>query len=62
LRLNRDTSPNRFYPTSGTLLDFTAGGGGVRFKLSAKYRVNLRADFAWGRDTWNWGKGVGEAF
>ena len=24
LRLNRDTSPNRFYPTSGTLLDFTS--------------------------------------
>jgi hypothetical protein len=24
LRLNRDTSPNRFYPTTGTLLDFTS--------------------------------------
>lgn len=24
LRLNRETSPNRFYPTSGTLLDFTS--------------------------------------
>ena len=39
-----------------------AGGGGVRFKLSEKYRVNLRADFARGRDTWTWGMGVGEAF
>lgn len=24
LRLNRETTPNRFYPTSGTLLDFTS--------------------------------------
>src|SRR5215469_10776366 len=39
-----------------------AGGGGVRFQLSKQYRVNLRADFARGKDTWTWGMGVGEAF
>jgi len=39
-----------------------AGGGGLRFQVSKKYRVNLRADFARGRDTWIWGMGVGEAF
>jgi hypothetical protein len=27
-----------------------AGGGGVRFKLSTKYNVNLRADIAQGKD------------
>jgi Omp85 superfamily domain len=39
-----------------------AGGGGLRFQLSKKYGVNLRADLARGRDTWTWGMGVGEAF
>jgi len=39
-----------------------AGGGGVRFQLSKTYRVNLRADFAQGKDTWTWSMGVGEAF
>lgn len=39
-----------------------AGGGGLRFQVSKKYRVNLRADIARGRDTWTWGMGVGEAF
>jgi len=39
-----------------------AGGGGLRFQVSKKYRVNLRADFARGRDMWTWGMGVGEAF
>lgn len=39
-----------------------AGGGGVRFQLSKKYRVNLRADIAQGKDTWTWTMGVGEAF
>jgi outer membrane protein assembly factor BamA len=39
-----------------------AGGGGVRFQLSKAYRVNLRADFAQGKDTWTWSMGVGEAF
>lgn len=39
-----------------------AGGGGLRFQLSKKYRVNLRADIARGKDSWTWGMGVGEAF
>ena len=38
------------------------GGGGLRFQLSKEYRVNLRADFARGKDTWTWSMGVGEAF
>jgi len=37
-------------------------GGGPRYELSKKYHVNLAADFARGRDSWNWGVGVGEAF
>jgi len=39
-----------------------AGGGGLRFQLSKAYRVNLRADFARGKETWTWSMGVGEAF
>jgi hypothetical protein len=39
-----------------------AGGGGVRFQVSKIYRVNVRADFARGNDTWTWSMGVGEAF
>jgi len=39
-----------------------SGGGGVRFELSSKYRVNLRVDFAQGKDSHTWGVGVGEAF
>ena len=39
-----------------------AGGGGLRFQLSKAYRVNLRADFARGKDTWTWSMGVGESF
>jgi hypothetical protein len=38
------------------------GGGGLRFQLSKKYHVNLRTDFARGKDTWTWSMGVGEAF
>ena len=38
------------------------GGGGLRFQLSKAYRVNLRADFARGKDTWTWSMGIGEAF
>ena len=38
------------------------GGGGLRFQLSKKYHVNLRADFARGKDSWTWSMGVGEAF
>jgi hypothetical protein len=37
-------------------------GGGPRFEVSKKYHVNLRADFARGRDSWTWSMGVGEAF
>jgi hypothetical protein len=39
-----------------------AGGGGLRFALSQKYHVNLRADIAQGRDGHTFGMGVGEAF
>jgi hypothetical protein len=39
-----------------------SGGGGLRFQLSAKYHVNLRADIAQGRDGHTFGLGVGEAF
>jgi len=39
-----------------------SGGGGVRFALSSKYHVNLRVDFAQGKDSHTWGVGVGEAF
>ena len=37
-------------------------GAGPRFALSTKYHVNLRADFAKGKDSWTWSMGVGEAF
>jgi surface antigen Omp85-like protein len=39
-----------------------SGGGGLRFALSQKYHVNLRADIAQGRDGHTFGLGVGEAF
>jgi hypothetical protein len=39
-----------------------AGGGGVRFALSKKYHVNLRADIAVGKNSHTWAMGVGEAF
>ena len=39
-----------------------SGGGGVRFQLSKKYHVNLRIDFAQGKDNHTWSVGVGEAF
>jgi len=39
-----------------------AGGGGVRFLLSKKYHVNLRADAAIGKNSHSWAMGVGEAF
>jgi Omp85 superfamily domain len=39
-----------------------SGGGGLRFELSKKYHVNLRADIAQGRDGHTFGMGVGEAF
>ena len=37
-------------------------GGGPRFVLSPKYHLNLRTDFARGKDSWTWSMGVGEAF
>jgi hypothetical protein len=37
-------------------------GAGPRYELSKKYHVNLRLDFARGRDSWTWSMGVGEAF
>ena len=39
-----------------------AGGGGLRFKLSRKYNVNLRADIAQGKDGHTFSMGIGEAF
>jgi hypothetical protein len=39
-----------------------SGGGGARFELSKKYHVNLRVDFAQGKDGHTWSVGVGEAF
>jgi hypothetical protein len=39
-----------------------AGGAGLRYLLSKQYHVNLRTDFAWGRDNFTWSMGVGEAF
>jgi hypothetical protein len=46
----------------GTQHFLPAGGGGVRFLLSKKFHVNLRADVARGRDGHTFGLGVGEAF
>jgi len=37
-------------------------GGGPRYQLSTKFHLNLRADFAKGKDSWTWSMGVGEAF
>jgi hypothetical protein len=39
-----------------------SGGTGIRFLLNKKYHVNLRTDFAWGKDNFTWSMGVGEAF
>ena len=39
-----------------------AGGGGLRFMVSKKYHVNLRADFAAGKDGHTLSLGIGEAF
>src|SRR5277367_1024188 len=38
------------------------GGGGLRFQLSKKYHLNLRADIAQGVDGHTFSMGVGEAF
>jgi hypothetical protein len=39
-----------------------AGGTGLRFVLSREYHVNLRSDFAWGKDGHTFSLGIGEAF
>jgi hypothetical protein len=39
-----------------------AGGGGIRFKASKKYNVNLRFDIAQGKDGHTFSMGIGEAF
>jgi Omp85 superfamily domain len=39
-----------------------AGGAGLRILLSRKFHVNLRSDFAWGKDGHTFNLGVGEAF
>lgn len=39
-----------------------SGGGGLRFQLSKKYHVNLRADIAQGTNGHTFAMGVGEAF
>ena len=46
----------------GTQKFLPSGGAGLRFELSKKYHVNLRADIAQGRDGHTFGMGVGEAF
>ena len=53
-------------PGAGQLLRskqlLPAIGAGPRYSLSKKYHVNLRADFARGKDSWTWSMGIGEAF
>lgn len=39
-----------------------SGGVGPRFVLSSKYHVNLRADFAWGKNGRTFSMGLGESF
>jgi len=39
-----------------------SGGGGLRFKISQKYKLNFRADFAQGKDVHTFSMGIGEAF
>jgi outer membrane protein assembly factor BamA len=39
-----------------------AGGGGLRFKISQKYKLNFRADFGQGKDGHTFSMGIGEAF
>jgi Omp85 superfamily domain len=46
-------SANHFLPSAG---------GGIRFLLSKKYHVNLRADAGFGKDGHTWSMGVAEAF
>ncbi len=46
----------------GTRKFLPSGGAGLRFQLDKKHHVNLRADFAQGRDGHTFGLGIGEAF
>ena len=39
-----------------------AGGFGVRYRVADKFKVNVRADMAWGRDDKTFTLSVGEAF
>jgi hypothetical protein len=39
-----------------------SGGVGPRFNLSTKYHLNLRADFAWGKNGRTFSMGLGESF
>ena len=39
-----------------------AGGGGLRFTISQKYKLNLRLDVAQGKDGHTFSMGIGEAF
>jgi hypothetical protein len=39
-----------------------AGGVGVRFRLTKSLPLNMRADFAWGRDDCTFNLAIGEAF
>ena len=52
-RVNRDTRPNRFYPTAGTVLDFTANffseGLGSKYAFET-YKLNLNKYWGWGQN------------
>jgi hypothetical protein len=39
-----------------------AGGTGIRFNVSQKQRINMRADVAYGENGWSWNFSIGEAF
>ena len=49
---------------SGIRLDETlpASGLGLRFRMIDSYRINARADYAWGRDDQGLYLSIGEAF
>jgi hypothetical protein len=39
-----------------------AGGGGLRFSLDRKHKINLRAEYAWGKNSSGAYLTIGEAF
>jgi len=39
-----------------------AAGTGIRFNVSQKQRINMRADIAYGENGWSWNFSIGEAF